>query len=204
MNFIIITHPSSHPYPHEIEIINNLLDLNLATLHLRKPDFTIDMMRDFLNNISSNNHNKIVIHNHLDLIHEYNLKGIHFNHRNKHLLDNYITLKVTKSISTHSLKEVESLPSIFNYHFLSPVFSSTSKPGYGGDTYDLLVIKKFIDTHPDKKLVALSGITAKTIFKVKKTNFHGAAILGDFWNYCNNNYKKETIISYFKELNTSI
>ncbi len=202
MNFIIITPPSQ--YPHEIEIINNLLDLNLATVHLRKPDSTKDMMRDFLNKISPENHPKIVIHDHIDLIQEYNLKGIHYNFRNKNQTDLYKTLNIYKSVSTHSLEEVENLPAIFSYYLLSPIFSSTSKAGYGGNSYDLNDIKEYIVSHPDKKLVALSGITTKNISIINDANFYGAAILGDFWNYCSNKPDKESIISYFKELNKRI
>ncbi len=202
MNYIIITQPTHHL--NEIEIVNYLLDLNLATLHLRKPDFTLDMMRDFLNDIPSKNHNKIVVHNHFELIKEYNLKGIHFTRHNNHQINDYNSLKISKSISTHSLEEIENLPSIFNYYFLSPIFSSTSKPGYGGDSYNLQIIKEFINTHSQKKLVALSGITHKNILEVKNCGFYGAAILGDFWNVCNENSNIKTIASYFQELNTAI
>lgn len=202
MHYIIITHPV--PVINESEIINNILDHNYATVHIRKPDYTIDELRNFLNTISVGNHSKIVIHNHFELIQEFSLKGIHFTRHNKHLITNSYPAHIAKSISTHSLNEINDLPNLFDYYFLSPIFKSTSKPGYGGDAFLLNDLKSYIEKHPLKKLVALSGVTHNTIKEAKNTGFYGAAILGDFWNFCSNGNNLDRIHLFFQQLNDAI
>ena len=202
MQYIIITQPT--PVINESEIINHILDHNYATVHIRKPDYTFNELSNFLKTIDVDNHNKIVIHNHFELIHEFPLKGIHFTKHNKHLITNSYPNHISKSISTHSLVEINDLPNLFDYYFLSPIFKSTSKPGYGGNTFHLKDIKSYIEKHPTKKLIALSGVNHNTIKDVENLGFYGAAILGDFWNFCANDKNLEKLPSFFQLLNHAI
>ncbi len=202
MHYIIITQPA--PVINESEIVNNILDYNYATVHIRKPDYTIEELRNFIKTIAVRNHNKIVIHNHLELIHEFSLKGIHFTKHNKQLITNPYPSYISKSISTHSIDEINDLPNLFDYYFLSPIFKSTSKPGYGGDTFHLKDIKSYIEKHPEKKLIALSGVKLNTIKDVEKTGFYGAAILGEFWNFCAYAKNLRNLPLFFQQLNHAI
>ncbi len=202
MHYIIITQPTA--YLNESKIINYILDNDLATIHLRKPDYTINELRELLDEITTDNHGKIVIHNHFELINKYNLKGIHFTKHSKHLINEFNSHDFSKSISSHSLEEIDQLPSSFNYYFLSPIFQSTSKQGYGGNSFKMEDIQTFIEKNPLKKLVALSGINHKNINDVYQTGFYGAAILGGFWNYCTENIDVNKIPHFFKNLNTAI
>jgi thiamine-phosphate pyrophosphorylase len=202
MHYYIISQPFC--FPEEKSIINFLLHHFEVTFHLRKPDFTQKEMADFLNGIDSTLHKKIVLHSHHRLSKSYNIKGIHFTHHNKQHRNEYISYTGTKSISTHSLEEIKSYNYPFDYYFLSPVFPSTSKPGYGGNQFNFPLLKQFISEHPKKKIVALSGINTNTIKQVKQLGFYGAAILGDFWNHCQHKDYTKSIPAFFDSLNSHL
>ncbi len=202
MKYFIITNPDITP--NEISIINYILDLDSITLHLRKPTFSALKLSKILDKIKETNHDKIVIHNNHELIKDYNLKGIHFTHHNKSTIDNYLEYHGSKSISTHSFNEITSFPPIFDYYFLSPVFSSVSKPGYGGKEFDLKQLQKQLSDNLNRKVIALSGINNNNIQLVKQIGFYGAAILGFFWNYCSQSKLPESVDTFFNDLNTSL
>jgi len=61
----------------EIELMKQLFNEGLETFHLRRPTYDYKKMRDYLNRIPEEFHNKIVIHSHPKLALKYNLKGIH-------------------------------------------------------------------------------------------------------------------------------
>ncbi|TLX70439.1 thiamine phosphate synthase [Labilibacter sediminis] len=198
MQYIIISNPE--PLKNEIDIVHSLLNLTPAFFHLRKPDFSEDQMAAYLNNISHELHQRIVIHSHHQLCERYNLKGIHFTNRNKHHINDYLNYKGSKSISCHSTKEIEDLNQTFNYCFLSPIFQSVSKPGYGGDTYNMKQLEIFIKSNPGHNIVALGGISSSNIQQVKNMGFYGAAILGSFWQSISVHNKENDIRNFFKNL----
>lgn len=184
MKCFIISSPKQ--VSNEIEIINNLLENHPVTFHLRKPEFSLTQMSDFLNKIHDSLHPKITIHSHHQLINDYNLKGIHFTQRNKTNISNFLDYSGSKSISTHSLAEIEGYDHYFDYYFLSPIFQSVSKPGYGGNCFDFNNLSTFIKKNKSKRLVALGGVTPKNAHITRELGFYGIAILGTFWQYCNN------------------
>ena len=70
---------------------------------------------------------RIVVHDHFYLKNEYNLKGIHLNHRNPELPQKY---KGHISCSCHTADEVMMHKKVCDYVFLSPIFDSISKENY--------------------------------------------------------------------------
>lgn len=202
MKYFIVTPPCNAI--NETAIVNYLLGEKLAVLHLRKPDYSIDQMKEYLININTSLHNKIVIHSHHELINEFNLRGIHFTHHNKKSIYNYIDYNGTKSISTHSFDEINSLPTIFNYYFLSPVYRSISKSGYGIQNISIQSLTTFINQNPQKNIVGLSGITHKNIGELNASGIFGAAILGSFWNHCAQIDRLNEIDLFFQKMNNTI
>lgn len=177
---IIIT--SEKPITNEAQKINQLFEAGLMGLHLRKPSWTIDEHRKLLNQIDVAYHNRIVIHHFHELINEFNLKGIHFTEqKRKDHMDNpgpyFKGLNIygkTISASFHNPEALDSCDFEFDYHFLSPVFSSLSKQGYEGRGFEVTDINKLI--------VALGGITAHNIPQTQKLGYQGVAVLGSIWN----------------------
>lgn len=177
---IIIT--SEKDVDNEAQKINQLFEAGLECLHFRKPSWTINQYKVLLNQINSEYHNRIVIHHFHKLINKFNLKGIHFpEQKRKDYIDNlgqyFKDLNMfgkTISSSFHQPKELEDCYFEFDYHFLSPVFSSISKQGYEGGGFDV--------NHINKTIVALGGITDKNIEETKKLGYKGIAVLGSVWN----------------------
>ena len=69
-----------------------------------------------------------------------------------------------------------------NYVFLSPIFDSISKEGYGAAFSPEVLRDAASKQIIDNKVVALGGIEASHINALKEWHFGGAAFLGDIWN----------------------
>ena len=124
---------------------------------------------------------KLVLHSHYHLVRKYGLKGVHFN--KKKLEDSELTTytDVQCSYSAHSLAEIEALCNHgFAYFFLSPVFDSISKLGYGANI-NLDEVKAFCKKHPSQILIALGCITPKHYLVLQENGFRGLAYLGYCW-----------------------
>ena len=197
MKLIVITTPTF--FIEEDKILTTLFEEGLDYLHLRKPDTAPMFSERLLTLIPEQYRKRIVTHDHFYLKEEFNLMGIHLNHRNPNPPENY---RGHISCSCHSLEEVKSRKSPCNYVFMSPIFDSISKQNYLS-TYSAEEIRQASkDGIIDKKVIALGGIDAGNIPLIKDDGFGGAAILGDLWNRIdtriNRDYKE--LIEHFREL----
>ena len=177
---IVIT--SEQDLPNEAKLVNNLFEVGLEVLHFRKPNKSFEEHCMYLNQIEPKYHNRIVVHYFHELINKYNLKGIHFQEQKRRdYIDNpghyFKPLNMfgkTISSSFHEIDELNDCDFEFDYHLLSPVFSSISKQDYEGRGFDV--------NHIDKFIVGMGGINAKTIPEACKLGFKGVGVLGGVWN----------------------
>ena len=166
----------------EMVILNQLFDAGLEFYHLRKPLKNIQEYSAYLNKIEAKYHNRIVVHEFHELINKYNLKGIHFQEKKRRdHIDNpgqyFKNLNMygkTISSSFHEVEELENCEFEFDYHLLSPVFSSISKKGYKG--------KGFNVKNSDKLIIGMGGVDLSTISEIFKLGFKGIGVLGGVWN----------------------
>ncbi|MCD8445647.1 thiamine phosphate synthase [Tenacibaculum finnmarkense] len=166
----------------EMQILHQLFEAGLECYHLRKPSKDYQEHIVYLNQIPEKYHNKIVTHYFHELVNEYSLKGIHFQEQKRRdALENgsryFIGLKMigkTMSSSFHEPEELANCDIEFDYHLLSPVFSSISKKGYQGRGFDVNNI--------DKTIIGMGGITSETISKTLALGFQGIGVLGGVWN----------------------
>lgn len=195
MKLIVITTP--HFFEGESRILSLLFREGMERLHLRKPQSKTDELRMLLEAIPSEYHSRIVLHDHFDLVMEYQLAGIHLNNRNHAIPEG---LKGSISRSCHSLEEVQE-NSELDYVFLSPLFRSISKEGYGSGFSMEVLHKAASDGIIHQKVIALGGMDNTTIPLIEPLNFGGVAVLGALWG--NNPSEKETdsIIKRYKQLN---
>ncbi|MDD7888098.1 thiamine phosphate synthase [Flavivirga sp. 57AJ16] len=166
----------------EILILNQLFEAGLEYYHLRKPEKNYQEHCDYLNQIDLKYHNRIVVHHFHELINTYNLKGIHFQEQKRrdhidnpgHYFKGLNMFGKTISSSFHEPEDLDNCEFEFDYHLLSPVFSSISKEGYKGRGFDV--------NHIDKRIVGMGGVTADNLTEFKKLGFKGVGVLGGIWN----------------------
>jgi thiamine-phosphate pyrophosphorylase len=179
---IVITPEINHPG--EIEIIASLFECGLETLHVRKPSFTENELRNYIQNIPTKFQKRIVIHSHYKLAKEFNVKGIHLTEKVRMSKQINFLLKII-STSFHNTEDILKSRRKYEYVFLSPIFDSISKKDYKSN-FDLEELKPFVKKRKD--IIALGGMNAKNIKSIKQIGFAGAAILGSVWE-CKNPVK---------------
>lgn len=179
MKLAIITNPTDITNEHEV--INFMLEKGLEYLHIRKPDYSLDEMRNYIKNIPPGYHNSLVVHSHFELFEEFNLKGVHFGANSLKHFDDLKNTTFNRSVACHSTEELLAYNRIFKYAFLSPIFNSISKPNYFG-SFSLLALKNFFTQNELKiKTFALGGIDETNIEKAQYIGFDGVAVLGAIW-----------------------
>ncbi|XCF06455.1 thiamine phosphate synthase [Tamlana crocina] len=175
----------------EISILNQLFEAGLEYFHLRKPHKNYQSHGEYLNQIDKRFHNRIVVHQHHKLINDYNLKGIHFQEakRREVSLDTLQSIRNNQSIcmssSFHCTEELMACEFEFDYHLLSPVFSSISKKGYRGRGFDV--------NHINKPIIGMGGVTTKNLSEFTKLGYQGVGVLGGIW-------QSETPVQDFKTM----
>ena len=173
----------------EIEILTQLFQEGLQYYHFRKPNKNYQEHCNYLNQIDPQYHNRIIVHYFHELINAYNLKGIHFQEQKRIELESskdqnlksYLKKLLTRdfapstiSSSFHAVDVVKKCNFEFDYHLLSPVFSSISKKGYEGRGFDVNTI--------DKTIIGMGGVTMNNLSEFDKLGFHGVGVLGGIWN----------------------
>ncbi|MFT4610778.1 MAG: thiamine-phosphate pyrophosphorylase [Glaciecola sp.] len=179
---MIVVIAPENDLPNEIKILNQLFEAGLEYYHLRKPYKDYTAYSEYLNKIDAQYHNKIVVHDHHELINEFKLKGIHFQEQNRiDHIDNpgqyFKGLDMfgkTISSSFHEPKDLEECYFEFDYHLLSPVFSSISKIGQEG--------RGFSVTHIDKTIIGMGGVTTDNMKAFDTLGYKGVGVLGGIWN----------------------
>lgn len=161
----------------EAEAIVRLFEEGLELFHLRKPGCEANEMRVLLNKIPEKYYTRIVLHDLFSLAKEKNLKGVHLNSRNRKIPENF-TGSISRSC--HSLEEiVES--DYCNYVFLSPIFNSISKEGYGSCFSADMLRDAEQQGVLSERVIALGGIDELTIPQIRDFSFGGVAVLGALW-----------------------
>ena len=171
MKWIVIT--AAEAVENETVICNLLFAAGLEILHLRKPGWRTEGYEQFITAIEPRYRERIVVHDHYELVDKYRLRGIHLRsgEAGKHAL-----YPKVNSISCHSVEEIRSLPFRPSYCFLSPVFDSISKAGYSSPFGQVPEVKEC-----PVPVIALGGITPERVDACREAGFAGVAVLGYLW-----------------------
>lgn len=181
----------------EVPAVIGLMEAGLSLFHLRKPEGAEKEFRDFLRAVPQQFHCRIVLHDAFHLAREYGLKGIHLNRRNPSIPAGF---EGSVSRSCHSLQEVAESGQC-DYVFLSPVFDSISKEGYGSGFSPAVLEKAAKQGVITSRVIALGGISAGTIPLIKPYGFGGIALLGALWSDYALHPDREALIRRFNLLN---
>jgi thiamine monophosphate synthase len=176
--------------PKEHQLLQALFEEGLEYFHLRKRDYSLPQIGNYLQQIPPQFYNRIVIHSHFHLVEECGLRGVHFKKNytiQDFVKDNHITLEKARqhyphiSHSVHSLSDIKNNTFPFDYLFLSPVFDSISNKGYNSKI-KIQTIRKFFKEEPNHpEVIALSGINIEKIESIHATGFNGFGLLGYIW-----------------------
>lgn len=163
----------------ETELINELFQEGLNLLHIRKPFINSEEMADFIQKIDSEFHHQLVLHSHYDLAKDFSISRFHFREIDRQ--NELYTSFTDKTISTsvHNIETFNELNEKWEYAFISSVFPSISKKGYGENSNILNDIKK--RDNPNVKLMALGGINENNIHEVFNNGVDGVGLLGAIW-----------------------
>lgn len=163
----------------ETDKIAAILDSGFYCVHVRKPHFSDDVMRSYLNAIPQKYLERITLGSHIHLANEFAVGGIHY--KSDMTLPAFKPEGLRTSKSCHSIKEVKEFAVKTDYVFLSPIFNSISKCGYTSN-FDERQMKNYSRQGLLKNVVALGGITASALPLLKGIGFYGAAFLGYLMN----------------------
>lgn len=157
----------------ESRFIMEILDAGWNYVHLRRPSASITEIRKLIESLPQRYHERLRLHGHFELINEFNLGGLHLNHRCPAAPELY---RGKCSRSCHSLKDISNSDDC-DYVTLSPIFDSISKHGYKAafSEEELLAINR-------DNVIALGGVNAKRIDVIKRYPFAGFAMLGFLFN----------------------
>ena len=185
MKLIVIS--SATTLTDEASMVTTLFENGLGTFHLRKPKHSTRGLREFILQIPTKFHNRIVIHSHHNLAHRFDLKGIHLTkiHRNKKI-KTWFSIKLLKMRKPHIIitSSHKRLASLFDeernpdYVFLSPVFDSFTSKYQSGFTEHSL--KAAMEKTPFQ-VVARGGVDINYIQKVNDIGFAGMALYSGIW-----------------------
>lgn len=167
MKLIVISSPIA--VPNEYEIINSLFENGLEIFQIHKPAFSEEKIKNYIQQIPSEHHNRIFLHYKFPKFHSLEELKRNFPARlNRHLLKNTIINRGT-------------------YFFLSPIFDSISKQGYKSK-FDLHELKMFLQKQNPLsnggrrwEVFALGGIDEDKIKICREVGFAGVAVCGAIW-----------------------
>lgn len=176
---IIVLTPEQQ-VPNEQEVLRQLFEVGLQRFHVRKYWLTDSEMKIYLDAIAPAFHRRLVLHSHYHLVKDYGISRLHF--REEDRLNNlHIEYKNEYSLSTsvHDIVTFNGLDKEWEYSFLSPMYPSISKQGYGTAHTALSMLAQKENTYC--QLIGLGGIDAHNFSEVVKSGANGIALLGSIW-----------------------
>jgi thiamine-phosphate pyrophosphorylase len=182
---LVVISPEGYE-PREHAVLAELFAAGLERYHLRKPQWTEHVLRNFVRLIPEKWHARLVLHQHHELSHELGCGGVHFKddglepepavHADSGTL--------LTSRSCHALSTLSAALDRFDAVFFSPVFPSISKPGYAPATA-VPEVAEFLarrtGARRQAEVIALGGITPANAAYCAELGFDGVAVLGALW-----------------------
>ncbi|MGO1669465.1 MAG: thiamine phosphate synthase [Sphingobacterium sp.] len=176
---ILVISPE-HQVPRETQIVNAMFDRGLDVFHIRKKHLDAQAIQEYVHQIDPIHRHKLVLHHFQQLAIPEGLHRFHCSAARRDTLKSSDWKDSVLSTSVHSIEEFNALSDSWNYSFLSPVYPSISKAGYGADNQ---VLNEFTRRKKGTtKLIALGGVTQEKLQELFELGADGAALLGAVWS----------------------
>lgn len=164
----------------EIALLKKLIAWPGVYVHVRKPDLSEAQYAQYLTAFSIDERQSLVAHQYPTLSMDHGLPRLHLSAAKRNSLS-ADELCPYASSSTHSWDEFNRLPSSFEMAFISPVFPSISKKGYGIEQQ----VSPSGRTNRMSAAIALGGINEKRIAHMARHDFDDFALCGALWEAAN-------------------
>jgi thiamine-phosphate pyrophosphorylase len=204
MKLIVIT--PTNDLPDEPAIVTRMFESGLKTLHLRKPKHSTNQLKEYIKEIPSHYHNRIVVHSHHHLALKFKLKGIHLSkvHLSKGM--RYLLTRIRLKLRFHNNTKSRSYSRLhqtykpeehnFDYILIGTMFNNMTGDLYSGFYEDGVIAA---NKNSGKKLIARGGTCIQVIKKALNFGFHGIAFNSYIWE-AENPYKNFSgILEEFKK-----
>ncbi|UIR56900.1 thiamine phosphate synthase [Sphingobacterium sp. SRCM116780] len=176
---IIILTPEQN-VRNELTRIHQLFQAGLELLHIRKYTYSALEMYGYISAIDESFRNRLVLHTHHELAQKTAVNRLHFNERDRVAgKQNSYTKDYILSTSVHSMDDFNALDQQWSYAFLSPMFTSISKPGYGQN--NSVQTDLHLRKNNQVQLIGLGGIREDNISLLLNNGVDGVALLGTIW-----------------------
>ncbi|SKC03799.1 thiamine-phosphate pyrophosphorylase [Soonwooa buanensis] len=163
----------------ETNLINQFFDQGLDLFHIRKPTFSNLDLISYVFGIKDEYKEKLVVHQLYETAFQLGLRRFHIKENVRKNTDFTFNENLIYSTSTHSIDDFNQLGNLWEYAFISPIFPSISKIGYGENSQILSDLKK--RTNCKTKLIGLGGITPENQHFAYENGVVGVAFLGSIW-----------------------
>ena len=162
----------------EASDLEEMFDLGLERLHLRKPDHSANDVSKILDKLPKKYLSRIVLHRLPELVKEYPVAGYHLSS-----IESSQEIDGTRSRSFHKFFRLRESKESLDYCFFGPVYNSISKHGYGPKV-SMVEIRDYFSEDKEGQRVpvfALGGIRRNKIRSLLDLGFSGVALLGAVW-----------------------
>ena len=189
MRIIVIT--PDWEVPDEIEKVIALFDNGLKILHLRKPGYSKEALKNYLRKIPEKYRSRIVIHSleNRDLVKSFRLKGLHINSdertgpmadflRVSFLKLLYPDMDLTTTFRTR--RNLKKAGNFYDYLILNNIFKSRSEKSYK-QYHDWTKLEDFLSDQSGK-ILARGGVTKEKLNEVSNIGFRGATVMDYIWS----------------------
>ncbi len=175
MKVIVITEPGI--VTQEAELIKTILDKGVDRVHIRKPEWCREQIKNLICEIPHHLRSRITLHDNFDLFEDLGVGGLQLNQRNPYIPQLFTGVR---SASCHSIDELQDI-SNFDYVTLSPIFNSISKSGYQSNFSEEELYSARKHNYINDKVIAMGGVTPAQIPYLREIGFGGVALLGYIW-----------------------
>lgn len=166
--------------PDEALLAGKMLAAGAALLHIRKFRLQDSALRSYVSEIDACFRDRMVLHSHFHLAGELGISRLHFREADR-LSGVYRQFCGHNQCSTsvHTIADFNRLSAAWSHAFLSPVFPSISKPGYGAGVAVLQDLRA--RQNAEVKLIGLGGVDSTNFKQVLNAGADGVALLGGIW-----------------------
>ena len=194
-------------FKNEHEIVVELFGNGLETYHVRKPLYSRETLKKYIEKIPEQFHSRLVIHSHHTIVRKFNLLGVHYSDRDfQPNLKNWwrekrLVSKEKELIKTTSHQKLaaiyEKKEMNFDYVFLMPVFDPITghyQSGYYEDGLKNAIQKS------KQRIIVLGGVDINKIEKIAELGFYGMGLSSCLWEKETPTKEYDKIIARCKEL----